>query len=306
MFKLAALTQNQLATWSHQARAIALTGRLPTYIPALMEAQPDWLAVNIQLVKGNNFAVSYVNRRFPLMSVVKPFLLLFLLEHFGAEAVFARVGMTPSDQTFHAVEQLASDGGWPRNPMLNSGAIALAAQLPGATGPDRCAALCQWLNQQAGCQLVLDEVVLASVRSLENVANTSLAHLLAQTGHLHDVAVTLDTYNHICCLAATVADLARLGLLLAKPLTAIPSPAHQRITNALMLTCGLYEVSGHYAVRVGLPMKSGVSGGLLAIVPGEGAIACYSPALDAAGNSIAGLFLLEKLATELNLSLFNA
>jgi glutaminase len=83
-----------------------------------------------------------------------------------------------------------------------------------------------------------------------------------------------------------------------------PHPTHQRLVNALMLTCGLYEASGQYAARIGLPMKSGVSGGLLAIVPGAGAIACYSPALDATGNSVAGLFLMEKLATELNLSLF--
>jgi glutaminase len=242
--------------------------------------------------------------------VVKPFVLWFLLEQQGADAVFARVGMAPSDQPFHSIAQLTVDQGFPRNPMINSGAIALAAQLPGATGSERCEALRHGLNQAAGCDLVLDQEVLESVRSLDNEANRALARLLAQAGYIDDIDLTLDTYNQICCLAGTVGDLSRLGMLLAQSVnldqSAVPPRrSSQQIVNALMLTCGLYEASGSYAVRVGLPMKSGVSGGLLAVVPGEGAIACYSPPLDACGNSIAGLFLVEKLAAELQLSLFN-
>lgn len=310
ILKLAALTQHQLVTWSHQAKALAATGRIPSYVPVLAEASPDWLAVQVRLVSGTSFVVSYVNRRLPLMSVVKPFVLLFLLEQQDADSVFARVGMTPSDQPFHSMAQLTVDQGFPRNPMINSGAITLAAQLPGATGSDRCEALRCWLNQAAGCDLVLDQDVLESVRSLDNEANRMLARVLAQAGYIDDIDLALDTYNQICCLAGTVGDLSRLGVLLAQPMdldrSAVqPRRSSQQIVNALMLTCGLYEASGSYAVRVGLPMKSGVSGGLLAVVPGEGAIACYSPPLDACGNSIAGLFLVEKLATELQLSLFN-
>jgi glutaminase len=278
---------------------------LPTYIPALAAADPAWFAVHIRLVNGNHFSVSYVNRSFPLMSVVKPLLLLFLLEHVGSAAVFKRVGMIPSDQPFHSVVQLAEDRGFPRNPMLNSGAIALTGLLPGVTGAERCETLRQWLNQTTGCQLHLDTDTLASVRSLPNETNRSIAHLLSQAGYLDGIDTALDTYNQICCLAGTVADLSRLGLLLAQTTPQIAHPATQRTVNALMLTCGLYEASGEYAVRVGLPIKSGVSGALLAIVPGEGAIACYSPTLDAAGNPTAGLHLVEKLATEFGLSPFN-
>ncbi len=284
---------------------MARTGQLPTYIPVLADADPEWFAVHIRLVNGSHFSVSYVNRSFPLMSVVKPLLLLFLLEHLGMIAVFKRVGMLPSDQAFHSLTQLSADRGFPRNPMINSGAIALAALLPGATGAERCETLRQWLNQTAGCQLYLDEDVLASVRSLSNETNRAIAQLLAQAGYFADIDTALDTYNQICCLAGTVADLSRLGMLLAQTTPQIANPAIQRTVNALMLTCGLYEASGEYAVRVGLPTKSGVSGALLAIVPGEGAIACYSPTLDAAGNPTAGLYLIEKLATELGLSLFN-
>ena len=301
--KLQALTQAQLISWVSQARSHAASGHLPEYVPLLAEANPQWLGIHVQRQDGQTFAIGEVGRSFALMSVIKPFVLLFLLEHLGSEAVFAQVGMEPSEQSFHSIAQLMNDRGFPRNPMINSGAIALAGLLPGDTGAARCEALRQWLNQHSGGRLSLDEAMLASVQSLGNEANRSLASLLAQAGYLDSMEVALETYNHICCLAGTASDLTKLGLLLAQRQAAIAS-RHQQIVNALMLTCGLYEASGRYAVRVGLPMKSGVSGALLAVVPGEGAIACYSPALDAAGNSVAGLFLLEQLSQALSLSVF--
>jgi glutaminase len=188
--------------------------------------------------------------------------------------------------------------------MINSGAIALAALLPGKTVSSRCQNLCRWLNQFADSHLTLDQDMLESVRSLPNPINQAIAHLLSQAGYLDSIETALDTYQQICCLSGTVEDLTKLGLLLAKPHIHL-EPIHQRIVNALMLTCGLYQESGVYAVQIGLPIKSGVSGGLLAIVPAEGAIACYSPPLDQSGNSVAGLFLLEQLAQTFNLSVFN-
>ncbi|MGA7937765.1 MAG: glutaminase, partial [Kovacikia sp.] len=199
----------------------------------------------------------------------------------------------------------------------------------------------------------LDAQMLASVRSLNNEVNRAIAEILAKSGYLGSIETTLDTYNQICCLSGTVADLAKIGLLMATgtagmkdqrtgskyqityverissqespnspystPKTqnvelktqnssSTPHPLnihHLKTVNALMLTCGLYEASGRFAVRIGLPTKSGVSGALLSIVPGQGAIACYSPALDSTGNSVAGLFLLETLAQELDLSIFS-
>lgn len=287
-----------------RARAKAQTAQLPDYIPLLAKADPQWFAVHIQRVDGQTYSVGEIKRSFPLMSVVKPFVLLFLLEQLGEQAVFTRVGMEPSEYPFHSLSQLVTDQGFPRNPMINSGAIALAALLPGQEGGDRCEGFRQWLNQQAGSQLVLDEAMLASVRSLRNEANRALANLLKKAGAIDVIEVTLDTYNQLCCLSGTVTDLARLGLLLAKPHRQL-SPVHQRMVNALMLTCGLYEASAQFAVRVGLPTKSGVSGALLSVVPGEGAIACYGSTLDPAGNSVAGLFLVEQLAQALNLSVFS-
>ena len=191
-----------------------------------------------------------------------------------------------------------ADHGYPRNPMINSGAITLADKLPGESATERCTNLCNWLNQQAQTQLSLDEATLNAVRQSNRSANRSLLNGLTLSGSVTTPELTLDTYEQICCLAGRVRDLAQLGLLLAldQPIVA----QHREAVNAVMLTCGLYEDSGLYAQRIGLPIKSGVSGAVLAVVPQQGAIACYSPALDATGNSVASLKLLEQLASALN------
>ncbi len=301
--KLAALTQAQLDAWAAQAQTHTQEGQLPDYIPLLAQANPTWFAVQIQCIDGQIHAAGNVTLSFPLMSVVKPFVLLFLLEQLGAEAVFSHVGMEPSDEPFNSLTQLQADRGWPRNPMINSGAIALASLLPGQNAASRCESLRQWLNQCANLELVFDEQMLASVRSVPNERNRAIARDLAQAGYLDQLETALDTYNHVCCLSGTVADLASLGMLLVQGKGVI-LPKHRRTVNALMTTCGLYQASGRFAVEVGLPTKSGVSGALVSAVPSQGAIACYSPALDRAGNSKAGLFLLQQLTQALDLSMF--
>lgn len=303
ILKLAALTQAQLNAWAVQAQTHTQEGQIPDYIPLLAQANPTWFAVQIQCVDGQIYAAGDVTLSFPLMSVVKPFVLLFLLEQLGAEAVFSHVGMAPSDEPFNSLTQLQADRGWPRNPMINSGAIALASLLPGQNAASRCESLRQWLNQCADVKLVLDEQMLASVRSVPNERNRAIASSLTQSGYLERLETALDTYNHVCCLSGTVADLASLGMLLVQGKRVI-LPKHRRIVNALMTTCGLYQASGRFAVEVGLPTKSGVSGALVSAVPNQGAIACYSPALDRAGNSKAGLFLLQQLTQALELSMF--
>lgn len=298
---LAALTQAQLDTWI-QGQTHIQTGQLPNYIPLLAQANRSWFAVQIQGINGQTYSAGDITLSFPLMSVVKPFVLLFLLEQLGAEAVFSHVGMESSDQPFNSLKQLKTDRGWPRNPMINSGAITLASLLPGQDAQSRCEGLRQWLNQCSNCNLFLDHLMLSSVRLAGGERNRDIASLLAQSGYLDAEETALDTYNHICCLSGTVADLASLGMLLVQCKGAILP--HRRIVNSLMLTCGLYQASGRFAVQVGLPTKSGVSGALVSVVPSQGAIACYSPSLDQEGNSVAGLFLLQQLTQALNLSVF--
>jgi glutaminase len=295
---LPTLTQAQLDAWAQKAQTQSQHGQLPDYIPRLAEANPNWFAAQIQGMDGQILTSGDMTLSFPLMSVVKPFLLLFLLEHLGTQGVFEYVGNKPSTEPFNSLAQLEADAGWSRNPMLNSGAIVLASLLPGENARSRCSNLRQWLNQHSNCDLFLDESMLSSVRSLPNERNQAIARQLVKSGYLDAVETALDTYNHICCLSGTVADLASLGMLLAHDLGEI-LPEHRRTVNTLITTCGLYQASRHFAVQVGLPTKSGVSGVLVSIVPSQGAIACYSPPLDQTGNSVAGLFLLQQITQAL-------
>jgi glutaminase len=266
-------------------------------------ANPYWFAVHICCVTGQTYSVGDTACMFPLMSVIKAFSLLYLLENFGAERVLQWVGVEPSQSPFNSLDQLIADRGYPRNPMINSGAITLADKLPGTNASDRTQQFCQWLNQLAGSRLKLDELMLDSVRLTRSPANQAIANYLTKTQYLDHPEIALDTYEQICCLSGNVEDLCLIGKLLAFR-DGLISAKNRQIVNAVMLTCGLYEASAEFAVRIGLPMKSGIGGGLLAIVPGEGAIACYSPALDTVGNPVAGLAFVETLAQQLDLSIF--
>ncbi|MEH2067333.1 MAG: glutaminase A [Nostoc sp.] len=303
MKRLDRLTTTKLSAWVEQAKTQAERGQIADRIPQLALANPDWFAVHICCKSGQTISFGDTACVFPLMSVIKTFSLLYLLQHLGAETVFEWVGVEPSDAPFNSLEQLVSDCGRPRNPMINSGAITLADKLPGKDAGDRTILFCQWLNELAGCQLHLDEAMLTSVRLTRSTANQAIANYLDEIGHLENIEIALDTYEQICCLSGRVEDLALLGKLLACEHHLVSSQ-NRRIVNAVMSTCGLYQACAEFAVRIGLPMKSGIGGGLVAIVPGEGAIACYSPALDTVGNPIAGLVFVEALSQNLELSVF--
>jgi glutaminase len=187
--------------------------------------------------------------------------------------------------------------------MINSGAITLAEKLPGENAVNSSLLFCEWLNSLAGCHLYIDEKMLACVRVNRSSVNVAIANYLNLTQNLKKPDLALDIYEQICCISGRVSDLAKLGKLLACK-NSLVSCENRQIVNALMLTCGLYEESSEIAVKIGLPMKSGIGGGLLAIVPHQGAIACYSPALDSVGNPVMGLALVEILSQQLQLSIF--
>ncbi len=304
MGKLEDININHLSLWVQQAKTLAAQGSVIQRIPILSVANPYWFAVHICCQSGENYTLGDNACIFPLMSVIKPFSLLYLLEHLGTENVLNWVGVEPSAMPFNSLEQLMTDSGKPRNPMINSGAITLADKLPGKNGNHRTQLFCQWLNKLAGSQLYLDLEMLASVRATRSQINVAIAQYLYQTQHIENIELALDTYEQICCISGTVEDLAKLGKLLACASSLISSQ-HRQIVNAVMLTCGLYEASPQYAVKIGLPMKSGISGALIAILPDKGAIASYSPALDSIGNSVAGLTLMETLSQNLQLSIFS-
>lgn len=293
MKSLTDLNKQQLMTWITTARAQTNQGTMLDYIPLLKTTSADTFAVSILALTGTVFTWGNQEKQLPLMSAVKPFLLFYILCDLGADAVFKRVGKQPSNYAFNSLTQLRLDHGFPRNPMLNSGAMVLASMLPGEDGYTCCEHLRTWLNQAADCQLELNRSLLDSVESQPNRKNQSLVRELLINGHLEDPETTLDTYNHLCCLGGNIQDLAKLGMLLVK------NQKHGPIVQETMLTCGLYQNSTNFAAKVGFPTKSGVSGVVISIVPNQGAIACYSPPLDPQGNSVAALSLIEDIANEL-------
>ena len=301
--KLSSLQPEQLAAWAKEAINRSKSGQVPAYVPLLAEAEKEWFAVQIRAIDGNILSWGSIAKTFPLMSAVKPLVLLYLLCELGEKTVFDCVGCDPSEMPFNSLTQLEIDGGKPRNPMINSGAIALASLIPGNNAVARCQNLQTWLNQQANSQLFVDELMLDSVNQKRNQNNRDLALAMLKFGYLQNAEIALETYNRVCCLSGNVEDLAKLGMLLVKSDEALWKNC--RTVKALMATCGLYEASGRFALRVGLPAKSGVSGAMVSVIPGEGAIGCYSPPLDREGNSVGGLFLLEQIAQALRLSVFD-
>ncbi|MDB9543367.1 glutaminase [Microcystis aeruginosa CS-1036] len=289
MNRLARLRVEDIQAWIGEVHLLDRKGQTPYYIPVLNRVNPEVFALQIHCLEGEILSWGDETVTFPLMSVIKPFLLLYLLNHLGEDAVFRRVGKQASSYPFNSLTQLQEDSGFPRNPLINSGAIALADLLGGKTPESRCENLLLWLNKMGNCQLFLDRSVLESVHSYPNVHNQALSLELEKNGYISHRYLALETYNRICCLSGKIADLANLGkLILAAPFG--------EIILEIMTNCGLYEASEKFAIEVGFPTKSGVSGALLSILSDEGVIACYSPLLNEQGNSVLGLDLLTKLS----------
>jgi glutaminase len=289
MNRLARLRVEDIQAWVGEVHLSDLKGQTPYYIPVLNQVNPEVFALQIHCLEGEILSWGDENVTFPLMSVIKPFLLLYLLTHLGEDAVFRRVGKEASSYPFNSLTQLQEDRGFPRNPMINSGAIALTDLLAGETPESRCENLLLWLNEMGNCQLFLDHSVLESVHSYPKAHNQALSLELEKNGYISHRYLALETYNRICCLSGKIADLANLGkLILAAPFG--------EIILEIMTNCGLYEASQQFALEVGFPTKSGVSGALLSIVPEQGVIACYSPLLNEQGNSILGLNLLTHIS----------
>ena len=289
MNRLARLRVEDIQAWIGEVHLLDRKGQTPYYIPVLNRVNPEVFALQIHCLEGEILSWGDETVTFPLMSVIKPFLLLYLLNHLGEDAVFRRVGKQASSYPFNSLTQLQEDSGFPRNPLINSGAIALADLLGGETPESRCENLLLWLNKMGNCQLFLDRSVLESVHSYPNVHNQALSLELEKNGYISHRYLALETYNRICCLSGKIADLTNLGkLILAAPFG--------KIILEIMTNCGLYEASQQFAIEVGFPTKSGVSGALLSILSDEGVIACYSPLLNEQGNSVLGLDLLTKLS----------
>jgi glutaminase len=274
------MLENNLQQWLQLARQEVSRGKLPNYIPLLAKADPELIAIAVQQIQGDRIMAGDSDAAFPLMSVIKPFLLLYLLENLGRDAVFQMVDYQPSNDPFNAIPDSK-----PQNPMINSGAIALSSLLRSSD------TLQNWLNQRSGAKLTLDLAMLDSVRSVTNRRNLAIADQLQYLGIIANPSQALAVYEEICCLRGNVQDLAQIGTLLV---STERSP-HIPIVLEIMSQCGMYESSADFAKNLGLPSKSSISGALLSIIVDKAAIACYSPALDEFGNSIAAVFLIQQV-----------
>ena len=280
--------KTRLQEWLKLSQQQAFKGELPSYIPLLAQVDRQKIAIALQYLDKAPLIAGDVNLAFPLMSVIKPFLLLYLLETKGSEVVFNLVDRQASSQPFNAVPDRK-----PQNPMINSGAIALSSLLVS------CESLQNWLNQRSGANLTIDLAMLDSVRSVGNRRNLAIADQLKHLGIVAEPSQALGIYEEICCLRGNVQDLMQIGTLLIDRRRSPQTSSNIATVLEIMTDCGMYESSAAFAQNIGLPSKSSVSGALLSIRPNRAAIACYSPALDAIGNSVAGLFLIRQIKNQI-------
>ncbi len=244
------------------------------------------------------------------MSVSKPFVFALVCDAIGPDAARERIGVNATGLPFNALAAIERDAQGRTNPMVNPGAIATTSLVPGATLEERWAFLERGLSRCAGRTLQLDEEVLACALA-SNARNRAITQLLQSYGRIEgDAAEALELYTRQCSLNVTARDLAAMGATLAdggvNPLTRdrVIDPESGKRALAVMATAGLYETSGDWLYDVGLPGKSGIAGGIVAVSPGKGAFGAFAPRLDASGNSVKGRLVARFLSQELGLSLF--
>jgi len=293
------------------AAPLRSAGKVADYIPALARVDPARLGIAFAGADGVVHGAGDCDEPFSIQSISKIFTLALALDRVGV-SLWERVGREPSGSAFNSIVQLETEKGIPRNPLINPGAIVVTDALIGDGGADAAIeALLALLRDQArDAGIMVDEEVAAS-ESETGARNRSLAWFMRNFGNLiNPVETVLGAYFRQCAVAMSCRQLARAGLFLAfdgrDPETGAQiCPSHRaRRINSVMMLCGHYDNSGEFAFRVGLPGKSGVGGGILAIAPGHGAIAAWSPALNEAGTSAAGAAALEALVERTGWSVF--
>ncbi|XVV07963.1 glutaminase [Actinosynnema sp. CA-248983] len=290
------------------APAAGGAGRVADYIPALSEVDPAAFGFAVAGVDGEVLGVEDWLTPFSIQSVSKVFSLALALAG-GGESLWARVGREPSGNPFNSLVQLEHEDGIPRNPFINAGALVVTDRLLTLTGDARGAVL-ELLRAESGNPAVDFDPDVARSETARGDRNAALAHFMASYGNLENpVADVLEHYFWQCSIAMSCRDLAAAGLFLARHglrgdgSRLLDRSAAKRI-NSIMLTCGAYDAAGEFAFRVGLPGKSGVGGGILAVVPGRCTLCVWSPALDRHGNSVTGVDALDRFTTRTGLSVF--
>jgi glutaminase len=285
-------------------------GKVASYIPELAKAQPNWFSICIMTVDGQIFEVGDIDRRFTIQSMSKIFTYGMALEDRGCEVLLSRVGVEPTGDPFNSIIRLDENSKRPDNPMVNAGAIATTGLIKGVDITDRLNRILEMFKRYVGREVFIDVPTFLSERATGD-RNRSLAYLMRHFEMIEaDIDETLDLYFQQCSIMVTCHDLALMAATLANrgvnPITEQQAVASKYVRDILsvMYTCGMYNFAGEWAYKVGIPAKSGVSGGIIGVVPQRFGIAVFSPPLDVHGNSVRGIKVFEALSRELNLHIF--
>lgn len=284
-------------------------GRVASYIPALAKVPGDKLGIAMTTIDGEVFSYGDADEKFSVQSIAKVFSLVLAFSKIG-ESLWQRLGLEPSGNPFNSLVQLEYEKGIPRNPFINAGALVVDDVLM-ELFPDAKTELLAFIRKLADNTDIAYDKEVATSEWDTGYTNAALAYFLKSHQNIHRKVIdVLEVYFHQCSVAMTCKELARAFLLMANngviPATGerILSKSQTKRLNAVMLTCGFYDEAGEFAFRVGLPGKSGVGGGIVAVYPGEWSIAVWSPGLNEHGNSLLGIEVLEMFTTLTEKSIF--
>jgi glutaminase len=285
-------------------------GKVADYIPELGKVDPTIFGIALATVDGEIYATGDDEHRFTIQSVSKPFMYGYALQHYGRDYVLRHVGVEPTGEAFNSIvlDEVANR---PFNPMVNAGAIAVAALMPGNTAEERIATMLDLFSNLAGRRLEIDQSVFQSEHATGH-RNRAIAYMMLNTGMIErDPIEALDLYFRQCSITISCRDLAMMAATLANdgvnPLTGVSvlDPQYVRDVLSVMNSCGMYNYAGQWSYEVGMPAKSGVSGCIMAVIPGQVGIGVYSPPLDAQGNSVRGIKVCQDISNEFELHAFN-
>ncbi|WP_117170734.1 glutaminase A [Paraliobacillus sediminis] len=305
-------TDKELEVLVEEARNYTQYGKVADYIPALGKANPTDLSIAINYPDGRCVSAGDVQKKFTLQSISKVISLAFVLMERGPSEVFENVGMEPTGDPFNSIAKLEKMiPAKPLNPMINAGALVVTHMLKGNTVEDRFQRLLSFIQELADDSTISYSEEIAHSEFETADLNRALCYFLKQHKRLDgDVDDLIRLYTKQCAVEMNCLDLARIGLVFAMngfdPQTnkqIIPQNV-ARICKTFMVTCGMYNASGEFAMKIGIPAKSGVAGGIMGATPGRFGIGIFGPALDEKGNSIAGIHLLEMLSKKYSLSMF--
>ncbi|WP_457803194.1 glutaminase B [Vibrio cholerae] len=303
-------TAEILASIIEEVRPLTGQGKVADYIPALAKVPSEKLGIAVFTNQGEVISAGDAQEGFSIQSISKVLSLTLAMGLYQPDELWIRVGKEPSGQAFNSLIQLEMEHGIPRNPFINAGAIVVCDMLQSRLSAPR-QRLLEFVRQLSGEPLIAYDKVVAASEMMHSDRNAAIAYLMRSFGNFHnEVIPVLHNYFHACALKMSCVELAKTFSYLANKGVSVVTgetvitPTQSKQTNALLATCGLYDGAGEFAYRVGMPGKSGVGGGIIAVVPGEMTIAVWSPALDQSGNSLAGTRALELLAQRIGRSIF--